>query len=557
MTAMAFLVIVALAAIAIDVASFFYLKRNLQTSADLAAMAAASDVAQARPAAVASLVQNAYSGDTLKTIEIGTYTADASLPIGKRFVPSANGNGNAVRVTLETTAPVYFSSILFPSSAHAAGADPVPGAPAGSPANTTRIRATATATQPIYAAFSVGSRLVKLDGGLLNSLLGGLLGGNVSLTVMDYQSLVDAKIDLFQFSNALASRVSFTGVTYDSLASASFKVSDVFAAILDASRSDPNGNATAISALARIADTQKSASTLMKLDPLINFGPFGASKIGSTGLIGTSVSALDLVTTSAEIANSAHQIQMALGLSVPGISNAQLLLTIGERPQGTSWVAIGSKGASVHTAQTRLYVKFQLLGSGQVAAVNLPLYLELASATATLDAMTCKAGGKGQSSVTLGVTPALVDAWIGDVTAAQMANFTTAPTANSAQLVRLAGLASVSGRAHATMTNMQPAPVVFNETDIKLGTKKSTSTTDFVTSLLSKLIGDLQLKVNVIGLGIGLPSGLDAVTAKIIADAAPAIDTVLDQTLQTLGLALGQADSWVTGINCNRSVLVN
>ena len=49
----------------------------------------------------------------------------------------------------------------------------------------------ATAAQQRYAAFSIGSGLASLNGGLLNSYLSALTGSNVSLSVMDYEALVN------------------------------------------------------------------------------------------------------------------------------------------------------------------------------------------------------------------------------------------------------------------------------------------------------------------------------------------------------------------------------
>ncbi len=103
------------------------------------------------------------------------------------------------------------------------------------------------------------------------------------------------------------------------------------------------------------------------------------------------------------------------------------MATIGEHAQGSSWVTVGTQGASVHTAQTRVLLQIQLLGSGSVSAVNLPVYVEVASGTATLNAVSCGHPDVSTSSVTLGVTPGIVDAWIGKVTAADMTNFSTKP----------------------------------------------------------------------------------------------------------------------------------
>ena len=79
------------------------------------------------------------------------------------------------------------------------------------------VKASAIASTTQLATFAIGSRLASLNGGLLNSLLGGMLGTTLSLSVMDYNALLSAKIDAFDFLSALALRVNLTGVTCDSL----------------------------------------------------------------------------------------------------------------------------------------------------------------------------------------------------------------------------------------------------------------------------------------------------------------------------------------------------
>ena len=51
-------------------------------------------------------------------------------------------------------------------------------------------------------SFLRGSRLLAVRDGVPNKVLGALLGSELSLSVMDYQVLLDAKVDLFQFTDA-------------------------------------------------------------------------------------------------------------------------------------------------------------------------------------------------------------------------------------------------------------------------------------------------------------------------------------------------------------------
>ena len=551
-------VVIGFGAMAVDVGNFFYEKRKLQTANDLAALAAASDLPRAQAAAQASTTQNGFPGSTIQLLQPGIYTPDPNKAPNARFVPSSVTAANAVRIDMRTTTPLLLGRVLSSSTT-----TPAPGTVPLQAGNTTvasfssgdvPIGSSAVAFQDAQASFAVGSRLLKLDGGLLNGLLGGLLGGGVSLTVMDYDALVKARVDLFDFSKRLATRLNLTAATYDDVLKADAKLGDVLAAVVDASRDHDTRSGTATAALGRLAAA--SASGLpVKLSSLISFGPAGDKPLSGPKPLAASLSALDIVSAVAQIANGRRQIDVGLNLNLPGVAAVSLKLGIGERPVGTSLMRVGRAGASVHTAQTRLLLTVDLVGSGAASLVRLPLYLELASATARLTGIQCNPGAVSTSRVTLGVTPALVDAWIGQVSMAEFNNFSTAPNPPAATLLNVAGLAKVSGRAHVTMTNLSEAAVSFSYPEIQRGDKKTTSTQNFVATLLGRLVGDLELRVEALGLGLGLP-GLDGLVSGVIANAATPLDQILNGVLGTLGIGLGQADSWVTGVRCGGAVLV-
>src|SRR5690606_27699591 len=111
---------------------------------------------------------------------------------GDRFVPGGEP-ANAVRVSLSKKGTLFFGSAIM--------APPT-------------LSTTATASSQAEAAFSVGSRLAKVDGGILNALLGGLVGGSLSLSVMDYNALLSAAVDALSFLDALAVQLNLTAGTY-------------------------------------------------------------------------------------------------------------------------------------------------------------------------------------------------------------------------------------------------------------------------------------------------------------------------------------------------------
>ena len=531
MGATSFLMIIACAALGIDVGAIFADKRRTQSAADLAAIVAASDLNNASRAAAATVARNNYPPDSLVAVEPGVYTAKASLSPQQRFV-AGTVPANAVRVSLKTKTPLYFGKVLTGESQW-------------------DVKASAIASTTQLATFAIGSRLASLNGELLNSLLGGMLGTTLSLSVMDYNALLSAKIDAFDFLSALALRVNLTGVTYDSLLNTNLKVTDIVAALQTAVM----GNSGAVAALSSISSAISGMTTKITPSALLGVGPYSNLTVGQKPKVGASVSALDIVSAMAAIANGTNQISAGLNLNLPGIAGVTLMATIGERPVGTSWVTVGSAGASVHTAQTRVLLKIQLIGSGSVSVVNLPVYVEIAAGTATLNTVSCGYPSMSTSKVTLGVSPGLVDAWVGDVTPGMMTNFSTKPNPPAVNIVNL-GAIQVTGRAHATMANASPTNVTFSYADIQAQTRKTVNTTSFTSSLTTSLLGDLQLGVQLGPLGLPIP-GIGALVASIISGATGSIDTLLNSVLQTLGVGLGQADVWVTGIRCDGAVLVN
>jgi uncharacterized membrane protein len=527
--------IIGCAALGVDLGSIFADRRRTQSATDLAAIVAASNLTNATNAASATVVKNNYPASALVSVELGTYTPSAAIAPQSRFVTPAVGTANAARVTLSTQTPLYFAKYITGS-------------------NQFTIRTSATATSTALASFAIGSRLLSINNGLLNAILGSMLGTTFSLSVMDYQSLASANIDAFSFLSAVATRANLTAATYDTVLTSNLKVSDIVAAMLSTQQAQ-NGASSATTALSTISQAMNGISTRMQLGSLIDVGPYAGLSTGTTPQTGVSLQLLNLLSATGAVANGTNQIATGVNLSLPGIASASLVATIGERAQGSGWVAVGSQGASVHTAQTRILLSIQLIGTPPAVAVNLPVYVEIASGTATLNAVSCGYPNVTTSSVTLGVTPGIVDAWIGNVTIADMTNFSTKPNPPAATLVNL-GVITVSGRAHAGMGNTTPTSVNFSYTDISSQTVKTVTTTNFTSSLTSSLLGNLALNVNVGPLGLPIP-GLGSTVSNVLSGATGSVDQLLAAVLATFGVGIGQADVWVTGVRCDGAVLVN
>ena len=89
LSALSLTVVVGAGALAIDVGSVYLDRRAAQAAADLAAMSAASDLPRARANALATITQNRLPADTPFTVDVGTYTPDASRDASDRFRVSA------------------------------------------------------------------------------------------------------------------------------------------------------------------------------------------------------------------------------------------------------------------------------------------------------------------------------------------------------------------------------------------------------------------------------------------------------------------------------------
>jgi uncharacterized membrane protein len=534
-TAITFTVLLGFTALGVDVANMFADRRKAQSTADLAAIAAVSDLSNASRAAGDTVAGNGFLNNANFNLEYGIYSADPTISPGDRFKVASATSANAARITLTTVTPLFFSKVITGKDSFV-------------------IKTTATATRSAFASFAIGSRLASVNGGLLNQILGGMLGASLSLSAMDYQSMIDTQLDMFGFMGALATRLNVSAASYDSLLSKDVKIGDVVGAMADAGKKQYGASNSAVQALSNVASAASGLTATVKVGSLIDLGPYASLPIGDTPKVTTSVATYDLLSAAAQTANGEHQVQAALALNVPGIAAASLKFAIGERPQGTSWITVGSEGASVHTAQTRLLLTVQVAGSGAASLINLPIYIEVASATASLSKLTCGFPNVSTSTATLGVTPGVLDAWIGAVSDSQLTNFSTAPNPPAATLVNTP-LAKVTGRAHASGTNMSATPVTFTYSDILAKTKITVGTTDFSSTLLNGLVRDTQIDVNILGLGLGL-GGLSSLVSTTLTAATPAIDQVLNTALQTLGIGLGQADVWMLGIRCDGGVLV-
>ncbi len=99
------------------------------------------------------------------------------------------------------------------------------------------------------------------------------------------------------------------------------------------------------------------------------------------------------------------------------------------------------------------------------------------------------------------------------------------------------------------------AAVSFNQSDIANLTSKTVTANSAVRGIASSLIGQVNLRLDVLGLGLGL-STLTGIVGAALTPIAPALDLLIGNLTDLLGLHVGQADVTVNGVRCGGATLV-
>ncbi len=547
MSALMATVIFMFTAFGVDEASVYFDKRTLQGNADVAAIVAANNLAKAQVAANMSLQDNnvlpppsstpgSGSDSYIDTatpqvvVETGRYSPDPAVTTDQRFKSGAS-NSNAARVTVQKTSRLFFASFF--------ATPPV-------------VQVSAVARKEALASFSVGSRLASLNGGILNQILSGVLGTNISLNVMDYNALLSARVDVLPLLDAIGVKLGVTAGTYDSLLANSISYSDL-ARQLSAVNSLPTSTSGILNS---IAGQTASSNVKVPLSQLFDLGDVGNLLVGQPhNAVQLSASVLDMLNAGALLGGQ-HQVQVNLGASIPGLAQTSFNLSIGEPAQNSGWLTMGEAGTMVYTAQTRMSLVAQVGGTGLLSGlmIRLPVYLDVARAQAQLESVQCSNTGASADSVQLGVQPGIAGLWIGDVSTAAMNDLSSDVVVNPATLIN-ASLLRVTGSSYVAIGNQSPTDVTFSTSDITSHAVKTVSTSNFTSSLTNSLLGNLNLTVNAMGLSLNAGS-VTAALKGTLTPLTPTIDQVIYNTLALAGVKVGQADVWINGTDCASAVLV-
>lgn len=331
-----------------DIGFMYYYKREYQKAADLAAIAGAKSLISstgvrscsggATPAAQLSATQNLGSKNYTLGIACGRWSPSAT----PRFDTTVSASSqDAVQAVITGTPPRFLPFVP-----------------------TTQLRATAIAfaDQP-QAQLTIRSTLATVSteqSALLNSIVGGLLGGSVNLPVAAWNGLLNTNVNLLSYLDALAVDLGINAGNYDQVLSTSVSVGRLLDVALDVL---PTGTAPDVSAgLNSLAQLGLNLPQIT-LGQLLDVNPGTASSALDIGL-----NLLQLVEGSVQLAGQNNVASASLPVTIPGVTSATVKLKVIEKPQlsavGNPALAkanpYGDDAIFVRTAQVRALVTINL-----------------------------------------------------------------------------------------------------------------------------------------------------------------------------------------------------
>ena len=372
------LVLLVIAAFAVDLGMQRTARRDMQALADVVAL----DLARSLDGRTASQLATTMDSEMAKSVARNADTVGDAPELDWDLGEMRNGAfavvtgavvPTAVRVRADTSVDFAFGGVTGVATGDASR------------------RAIAQSEES--ACFKVGSFIASLDssqGTLLNPLLNALLGSSLNLDLVGYKGLANANISLLSLVQVGGLGV---GSVEELLELDAVSIGPLFVAaakVLDSQGKLAQANV--LRAITIAANTPK-----ISIGDLINASPTDSSALDSQ------INVLDLVTGAALIANEGHAVNVPnLGITLPGVASTTTTLTVIESPQQSC----GRKGTTASTAQIRLRVtatiparsiNVAILGLASVGvnldATTVVLDLDVGKAIAKLTAVHCNATG--------------------------------------------------------------------------------------------------------------------------------------------------------------------
>lgn len=525
--------------IAIDLGRYYYAQRDLQRMANAAALDAAriAGGCMGIPANPQAAALQEVNESVLRNGGLAGYVTSGSVSVGRMIRDNAGVRSFSAGATEENRAVQVILRRPLPSQLI-----PIPGLTSDS---TSKMTAVAAAQSRPQVSIGVGTTLVNIQQGLLNSLLGGLIGGLPNLSLVSYQGLIAQTVPLGSLADA-------SGQPVDLFLSSPISLRQLLGNLL-----------TAISGVADPVASSGLAAVRDATNPALMVVPGNVISVASgyeDALREVDVSAGQLMMQAAQAVTSNSSINVPANVTLPLLGTINLnahLITPGQIaviPAGLSPLA-GNPESFASNAQGLLQLNTSLLpilGN----AVNLKLFVQAAQATAELEDIHCARRGQSTHRIEVGARTSIARIGIGEFDDINLPHPTPKPT----QLLNVLGV-KVFGFAYVDVGTGSNQTLTFNgppfPTDAqRIGAAPSTS----LANAIAQLPGNLSITTDPPVVGILVKPVLDLVLAQLTPALTAALNTgladqVLTPTLDTLGLSFGSADVTVVDVTNDQPYL--
>ncbi len=341
-------------AVVADTGRLYLEKRSLQKNADLAAMETALIYCRDQTVDVDSM--------TLDDLYVLSASRNNFLGNATNSTVNVSRSGNAVTVALTYRVPASLFEQLLPSDDNEV---------------TLSASATAKACEP-SARLGISTNLIEAD--ILNSVLGDLLGTNISLTLASWQGLADVDINLLDFTDALVDEGISVG--QDGIITGSASI----ATILDTAVSVLNSAGGDSAIAASILDTQIVDQIISS--PNIALGSIlSVASTDPESALDVGLNVLDLVKGVVYLGGKDNDIVVDVPINLLGLADVTVKLQVTEAPQfsiGNPELAkvdpYGDNAIYVQTAQVKTFISLDLPILGTLdTLLTSPLLSEIAS----------------------------------------------------------------------------------------------------------------------------------------------------------------------------------
>ncbi|TMU82881.1 hypothetical protein FGA82_01660 [Pseudomonas fluorescens] len=355
----------------VDTGRLYMEQRKLQRVVDNAALEAVSRGGNCLPGLSAasyagqSAVRNGYIVDASNTLATTCGTLVTAATGLRTFAVDAT-QAAAVKVVASRTVTTSIAGgvqALF----------------SGTPVSlNTTLNASAVAAkpQPTVAQLNIRSTLANIDtaqSNILNPLFSGLLGGNVNLTALGWDGLLNTDINLLKYLDQLAINLNVAAGNYTQLLNTQATVTQLIQAA--ATVVQLNGaTAQVITALGQLQVAAINAAPV-KLGDILQLQT-GTTSAG----LDANLQLLQLIQGVVQLANSKSAVAATLPISVLGLANVTVRVKVIEPPQ---FSAIGdparAKANPDPQSPDRIYVRTAQVRT--MLSVNLPILNGIAGLT--------------------------------------------------------------------------------------------------------------------------------------------------------------------------------